>query len=48
MKKEYIQPSVKVVKIRMTHMIASSPLPTSTETPTEWGAPGFNSNEPVF
>lgn len=44
MKKEYIQPSVKEIKFKMTYLIASS-LPTSDETPGEWGAPEFNDDD---
>lgn len=47
MKKEYIQPSVKEIKFKMSYLIASS-LPSSNETLTEWGAPIYNDNEPVF
>ena len=38
MKKAYIQPSVEEYKLELANMIASS-VPTSNETPTEWGAP---------
>ena len=48
MKKEYLQPSMKVVKIKLTHIIASSPLPTSKETPTEWGAPEWDDDDVTF
>ena len=47
MKKEYIQPSVKEIKFKMSYLIASS-LPTSDETPCEWGAPRFDDDEPRF
>ena len=42
MKKKYIQPSIEVVKIQTTGMLASSPMGASNDTPTEWGAPEFN------
>ena len=48
MKKAYIQPSMEEYKLALTNMIASSPLPTSNETPTEWGAPALNIPSSVF
>ena len=47
MKKEYIQPSVKEIKFKMTYLIASS-LPTSNDTPSEWGAPELNDDDISF
>ncbi len=47
MKKEYIQPSVKEIKFKMSYLIASS-LPTSNDTPGEWGAPRYDDDEPTF
>ena len=38
MKKAYIQPSMEEYKLELANMIASS-VPTSDETPEEWGAP---------
>ena len=48
MKKAYIQPSMEEYKLELANMIASSPLPTSNETPTEWGAPALDIPTSVF
>ena len=38
MKKQYIQPSEKVVKLVAKPLLNETSLPTSGETPDEWGA----------
>ena len=35
MKKQYMTPSMEVTKIHTIHMLASSPLDTSSETPQQ-------------
>ena len=40
MKKIYIAPEMEVVEMKVNQMLTSS-LPSSNETPTEWGAPEF-------
>ncbi len=39
MKKTYIKPSMEEHKIQTMGMLATSQIPTSDETPSEWGAP---------
>jgi hypothetical protein len=40
MKKQYIQPSEKVVKLVANPLLNGASLPKSDETPDEWGARG--------
>lgn len=40
MKKTYINPELEVVDLQINcTLLAGSPVPTSEETPDEWGAP---------
>jgi len=48
MKKVYIQPSAEEYKLELANMIASSPIPTSNDTPSEWGAPSLDIPSSVF
>ena len=46
MKKTYINPELETIDVKINQqLLAGSETPTSNETPSEWGAPGFNFEE---
>ena len=43
MKKTYMIPELETIDLKINQqLLAGSEKPTSTETPSEWGAPGFD------